>query len=269
VRASRGWTRPRPVIGWALAHHGLDSCLGLASSLRVWKRRASAFGRPFGWPRPAIAIGWAPAHHELDSRLGLVSSFRCWKRRASAFGQPFGWPRPAIAIGWALAHHELQPRLGVVVSLCRLKRRARAFGPSYGRPESLSLAWPLRRRSGANAEGGLGGAEGRMPGVRESNQREGHPSSAPFAHPCAKGSRESVGVFGQAIPGLSKTLAASLRPTLRADRPPPAASQGPREERGLRPAGATARECVGSRAAAGAQAQAQAQAQATASRAHL
>jgi hypothetical protein len=118
-----------------------------------------------------------------------------------------------------------------------MKRRAGAFGPPFGRPESLSLAWPLRRRSGANAEGGPAGAEGRMPGVRESNQREGHPSSAPSAPPCAEGPRESVGVFGQAIPGLSKTLAASLRPTLRAIRPPPAAPQVPQ----LLPARAEAR----------------------------
>ncbi len=115
----------------------------------------------------------------------------------------------------------------VAPSLRRLKRRARAFGQPFGLPDLLLFAWPLRRRSGANAEGGPGGAEGRKPGVKRSRQEKGHPSSAPSAHPCAEGSRESVGVFGQAIPGLSKTLAASLRPTLRADRPPPAAPQGP------------------------------------------
>ena len=168
-------------------------------------------------------------------------------------GQPFrapkAWPSMAIpacgpaacaaVTGWALAHHELHARLGpvsslrhfVTSSLRRLKRRARAFGQPFGLPESLSLAWP-----------------------RESNQREGHPSSAPSAHPCAEGSREAIGVFGQAIPGLSKTLAASLRPTLRADRPPPAAPQGPHEERGLLPARAGAR----SRAEAEAQAEAEA-----------
>jgi hypothetical protein len=100
----------------------------------------------------------------------------------------------------------------------RARQKPRAFGQPCGLPESLSLVWP-----------------------RESHQREGHPSSAPSAHPCAPGSREAVGDFGQALLGLSKSLAASLRPTLRAIRPPPAAPQGPRAERGLLPAGATAR----------------------------
>jgi hypothetical protein len=189
-------------------------------------------------PRLATRIGWVSTHHELHARLSPASSRASPKRRAGAFGHPSGLPGPAAPIGWVSTHHELHTRLGPVSSLRRSKRRSRsrAFGQPFGLPESLSLEWPLRRRSGANAEGGPGGAEGRMPGVRESNQREGHPSSAPSAHPCAPGSRESVGVFGQAIPGLSKTLAASLRPTLRADRPPPAAPQGPRQKRGLLPA---------------------------------
>jgi len=101
-------------------------------------------------------------------------------------------------------------------ALVVLKRRARAFGQPFGLPDLLLFACPKRSR-----------------------QEKGHPSSAPSARPCAEGSRESVGVFGQAIPGLSKTLAASLRPTLRAIRPPPAAPQGPREERGLLPARST------------------------------
>jgi hypothetical protein len=84
-----------------------------------------------------------------------------------------------------------------------------------------------------------------MPGVKKSNQKKGDPSSAPYAHPCAPGSRESVGAFGQAIPGLSKTLAASLRPTLRVDRPPPAAPQAPVQERGLLPASALLRHNSG------------------------
>ncbi len=70
---------------------------------------------------------------------------------------------------------------------------------------------------------------------KKRNQKKGHPSSAPSAHPCAEGTRESVGVFGQAIPVLSKTLAASLRPTLQAIRPPHAASLGP-SGRALAPA---------------------------------
>ncbi len=133
-----------------------------------------------------------------------------------------GMAHPATVIGWALAHHRLHSCLGLTSSLRVWKQSARAFGPPFGRPELLFFAWP-----------------------KKSNQKKGHPSSAPFAHPCAKGSRESVGVFGQAVPGLSKTLAASLRPTLRADRPPPAAPQGPLEERGLLPAEATARERSG------------------------
>jgi type IV secretory pathway VirB10-like protein len=137
--------------------------------------------------------------------LVLLRRLRCPTRRAGAFGRPCGRPALAAVIGWALAHHELDARPGPASSLRRLKRIARAFGQPFGLPESLSLACP-----------------------RESNQREGHPSSAPLVHPCTKGSREAVGVFGQAVPGLSKTLAASLRPTLRADRPPPAAPQGPR-----------------------------------------
>ena len=97
------------------------------------------------------------------------------------------------------------------------KRRARAFGQPFGLPDLPFFAWPKKGRP-----------------------KKGHPSSAPFAHPCAQGSRESVGVRGQAVPGLSRTSAASLRPPLRADPRTPAAPQGPREERGLLPAGATA-----------------------------
>jgi hypothetical protein len=49
--------------------------------------------------------------------------------------------------------------------------RLHRVGASVGSPSLwlLSLGEALRRRSGANAEGGPEGAEGRMPGVRESN----------------------------------------------------------------------------------------------------
>ena len=154
-------------------------------------------------PGLVIRIGWALAHHELRTRPGLSSSLRCWKRRARAFGQPSGLPDFAAVIGWAPAHHELHTRPGSACSLRCLKQRARAFGQPFGLPESLFFAWP-----------------------KKSNQKKGHPSSAPFAHPCAKGSRESVGVRGQAVPGLSRTSAASLRPPLRADPRTPAAPPG-------------------------------------------
>jgi hypothetical protein len=42
--------------------------------------------------------------------------------------------------------------------------------------ECLSLAWPLRRRSGANSAAGPQG-EGQEPEVRERHQREGHPKA--------------------------------------------------------------------------------------------
>ena len=54
-----------------------------------------------------------------------------------------------------------------------LVRKQSFHSPSAS--ESLSLASPLRRRSGANGEAGPEGAERRMRGVRESNQREGDP----------------------------------------------------------------------------------------------
>ena len=123
----------------------------------------------------------------------------------------------------------LRPRSCFVASwLCRWKRRARAFGQPCGLPDLLLFAWPLRRRSGANAEGGPEGAEGRTPGVKKGRPKKGHPSSAPFAHPCAQGSRVSAGVRGQCIPALSRTSPASMPAPLRADRPSPAAPQGPR-----------------------------------------
>ena len=144
---------------------------------------------------------------QLDSCLPQSTCQAC--------GEPCGL---SGRIGWALAHHELHTCLGCASSRCCWKRGARAFGQPFGLPESLSLAWP-----------------------RESNQREGHPSSAPSAHPCAEGSRVSAGVRGQCIPALSRTSPASLPAPLRADRPSLAAPQGPREERGLLPAEAGAR----------------------------
>ncbi len=169
------------------------------------KRRARAFGQPFGLPDLAAVMGWALAHHELHARPGFACSPRCLRRRARAFGQPCGLPDLAAVIGWALAHHELHARPGFACSPRCLRRRARAFGQPCGLPDLLLFAWPKRSR-----------------------QEKGHPSSAPFAHPCAQGSRESVGVRGQAVPGLSRTSAASLRPPLRADPRTPAAPQGPR-----------------------------------------
>ena len=185
---------------------------------RSSKRTATAFGQSSGLPDLGAVIGWALAHHELHARLGIASSRCCSKQRARAFGQPFELPLPATDIGWALAHHKLQARLCRVSPLRRSKRRARAFGQPFGLPDLPFFAWPKKGRP-----------------------KKGHPSSAPFAHPCAQGSRESVGVRGQAVPGLSRTSAASLRPPLRADPRPPAAPQGPREERGLLPAEAAAR----------------------------
>jgi hypothetical protein len=234
-RRARAFGRPcgppdlEGVIGLALAHHELHARVGLALCVRRWKRRARAFGQPCGPPDLGAVIGWALAHHELHARLGLALCVRRLKRRARAFGQPFGPPDLEGVIGWALAHHELHARLGLALYVRRLKRRARAFGQPCGLPDLLLFAWPLRRRSGANAEGGPGGAEGRKPGVKRSRQEKGHPSSAPFAHPCAQGSHESVGVRGQAVPGLSRTSPASLPAPLRADPRPPAAPQGPRE----------------------------------------
>ncbi|SDD52151.1 hypothetical protein SAMN04488509_10348 [Aquimonas voraii] len=207
-------------IGWALAHHGLHARLGLVPALRRSKRRARAFGQPSGGPQRTPAIGWALAHHELHARLGLVSALRRSKRSARAFGPPCGGPQRTSAIGWALAHHGLHARLGLVSALRRSKRSARAFGQPCGLPESLFFAWPKKR-----------------------NQKKGHPSSAPFAHPCAPGLRASAGVRGQCIPALSRTSPASLPATLRADRPSLAAPQGPQEARGLLPAEAAAR-CV-------------------------
>jgi len=116
-----------------------------------------------------------------------------------------GLPDLAGVIGWALAHHELDARPGFACSLRCLRRRARAFGQPLGLPDLLLFAWPKRSR-----------------------QEKGHPSSAPFAHPCAKGPRESVGVRGQAVPGLSQTSLASLPAPLRADPRTHAAPHGPR-----------------------------------------
>ena len=184
------------------------------------------------WPLRAVRIGWALADYELDADCRLSDRrFEPLSHRGRGWGG--GWaerslrtlPSPATRL---LALAELQ-----ALSLARSKRRARAFGQPFGLPESLSLACP-----------------------RESNQREGHPSSTPSAHPCAEGSRVSAGVRGQCIPALSRTSPASLPAPLRADRPSLAAPQGPREERGLLPAGATSGECVGLRIAAEAQAQA-------------
>ncbi len=169
---------------------------------------------------------WAPRSPRSCSVRSLLEakrrafgpSFRAPKAWPSMAIPACGWRDPALVIGWALAHHELHARPGFAWSLGRLKRRARAFGQPFGLPDLLLFACPKRSR-----------------------QEKGHPSSAPFAHPCAQGSRESVGVRGQAIPGLSRTSAASLRPTLRADPRTPAAPQGPREERGLLPARARAK----------------------------
>ena len=67
-----------------------------------------------------------------------------------------------------LPRARLKPR----VSLDRVLDRS-FHSPSAS--ESLSFASPLRRRSGANGEAGPEGAERRMRGVKESNQRKGDP----------------------------------------------------------------------------------------------
>jgi hypothetical protein len=256
VTASIGRSRPATVMGRALAHHELHIRPGFACSQPCPKRRARPSGQPYGLPHAATAIGWAPAHHELHTRPSLARSLRCLKRGARPSGQPYGLPHAATAIGWAPAHHELHIRPGFACSQPCPKRRARPFGPSFGRPDLLLFAWPLRRRSGANAEGGPERAEGRTPGVKRSRQEKGRPSSAPSAPPCAAGSRVSAGVRGRYLPALSRTSPASLPAPLRADRPSLAAPLGPREERGLLSAGAAARECAGLRTAAQAQARA-------------
>jgi hypothetical protein len=155
----------------------------------------------------------------MSSTLASVwpCAFVVLKRRARAFGPSFGRRDLGAVIGWALAHHELHSGLCLASSLRVWRRRAGAFGQPFGLPDLPFFAWPKKGRP-----------------------KKGHPSSAPFAHPCAKGPRESVDVRGQAVPGLSRTSAASLRPPLRAYPRTPAAPQGPREERGLLPAGATA-----------------------------
>jgi hypothetical protein len=68
-----------------------------------------------------------------------------------------------------------------VSSTCPLRRFAARhpcrFITRLPASECLSLAWPLRRRSGANSAAGPQG-EGQEPVVRESHQREGHPKAA-------------------------------------------------------------------------------------------
>jgi hypothetical protein len=57
----------------------------------------------------------------------------------------------------------------------------------------LSLAWPLCRRSGANSVAGPQGG-GQEPVVRESRQREGHPTLAPYAQSlCSRCARQLRG----------------------------------------------------------------------------
>ena len=89
---------------------------------------------------------------------------------------------------------------------------------------------------------------------KKARPKKGHPSSAPSAHPCAEGTRASVGVRGQCIPALSRTSPASLPAPLRADPRTPAAPQGPRQQRGLLPARAGARATARAKARATAKA---------------
>ncbi len=199
----------------------------------------------------------------MSSTLASVLLRRA-KRRARSFGEPCGLCRAVDVIGWALAHHELHPRLGIALSLCRfvassLRRFVARSGeqelsvspsalPKHGHP------WPFPRAgcpSHFSLSGHCAAGAARTPKAAPEGRRAGCPesrkvgqrkacSSAPYAHPCAPGTRESVGVRGQAIRGLSRTSAASLRLPLGADPRPPAASQGPLEKRGLLPAKAKA-----------------------------
>jgi hypothetical protein len=167
--------------------------------------------------RPAARFN--PRRSDLDptpARLGSCA-WLCKLRQlavsATLFCGSCALPRRPARVGRILIRRLHGSALVLrCASMVEARAKSRAFGQPFGLPESLSLEWP-----------------------RESNQREGHPSSAPSAHPCAEGSREAVGDFGQAIPGLSKSLAASMRPTLRADRPPLAAAQGPRKSAGSCP----------------------------------
>jgi hypothetical protein len=91
----------------------------------------------------------------------------------------------------------------------------------------LSLAWPLRRRSGANSAAGPQG-EGQEPIVRESRQREGHPTLAPCAQSlcfrCARPPRGSLTVHPWTGIELAHIVWAILRtspPQTRRDRGDP------------------------------------------------
>ena len=118
-----------------------------------------------------------------------------------------------------------EKRRAVRFARCESDRRVRCLA-------FLVTFWALRRRSGANSEAGREAAEGRMPGVKKSNHRDGGnakrngtPDDAPSGPSALQVRVRVTGFFDRTSLSCRKTGRIHAA-TLRAFLHPPAASYG-------------------------------------------